>query len=333
MLWTSLIKSLRIPALCLFVFILLGLIFNFAVNGYVQLTLLLLLINCIVALSLNLVNGLTGQFSLGHAGFMAIGAYTSAYASQNWMFLPSEYSLIALFVFTLLAGVFAAIAGFIVGQPSLRLKGDYLAIVTLGFGEIIRVVLLNLDFLGGARGLSGIQNLGSFISSFIYISLWLLISFFVLWRLIHSAPGRSFLSVREDEIAAESMGVNTTKAKVQSFMISSFFAGVAGSLMAHVTQYISPASFSFLTSVNAVIMVVLGGMGSFSGSLIAAALITITPELLRPIQEITQIDLRMVIYSLALILVMVLRPKGLFGDREITHVWRAWWEKNDKPST
>jgi branched-chain amino acid transport system permease protein len=216
----------------------------------------------------------------------------------------------------------------------LRLKGDYLAIVTLGFGEIIRVLILNMDFLGGARGFSGIPGfrpidlgpltLSRFFVGFLFAIFWVLVCFFVIWRLVKSYRGRSYLSVREDEIAAEAMGVDTTRTKVKAFVISSFFAGIAGSLMAHYTNYISPSSFTFLLSVNAIIMVVLGGMGSMTGSLVAAVFITFVPELLRPLQEITQVDLRMIIYSLSLILIMLLRPRGIFAESEITDVWRKY---------
>jgi branched-chain amino acid transport system permease protein len=181
-----------------------------------------------------------------------------------------------------------------------------------------------MDFLGGPRGYSGIPSLGSFLTSFTFASIWLVICFFTIWRVMHSTFGRSFLSVREDEIAAEAMGVNTTKTKVQSFVLSSFFAGIAGALFAHFTNFINPSSFTFLQSVNAVIIVVLGGMGSMTGSIFAAIFITVLPEALRPLQEITGVDLRMVIYSLSLILVMILRPKGLFGEQELTDVWRKY---------
>ncbi len=317
-------KSLKNPALALLALTTLGFLFDFAMDAYIQLILLYALVNCLLAMSLNLINGYTGQFSLGHAGFMAIGAYFAAYANTHWDILPPSFNVIEFFVFATGAGLCAAAAGFIVGLPSLRLKGDYLAIVTLGFGEIIRVSLLNMDFLGGPRGYSNIPGLGSFLYSFLFASVWLIICFFTIWRVLHSTYGRGFLSVREDEIAAEAMGINTTSMKVRSFVLSSFFAGVAGALFAHFTNFINPSSFTYLQSVNAVIMVVLGGMGSMTGSITAAILITALPEALRPLQEITGVDLRMVIYALLLILVMILRPKGLFGNRELPEVWRKY---------
>lgn len=318
------IRSLQKPIITLFGLCLLGLLFDIALDAYYQLIILFILVNCLMAMSLNLINGYTGQFSLGHAGFMAIGAYFSAYANTHWDILPPSVQFLEYFIYALAGGSLAAVAGFLVGLPSLRLKGDYLAIVTLGFGEIIRVALLNMDFLGGPRGYANIPGFGSFLFSFIFASVWIVICFFAVWRLMRSTYGRGFLSVREDEIAAESMGINTTHMKVRSFVISSFFAGVAGSLFAHFTNFINPSSFTFLQSVNAVIMVVLGGMGSMSGVIVAAIFITALPEALRPLQDLTGIDLRMVIYSLTLILVMILRPKGLFGDMEITDVWRKY---------
>ncbi|HEY1079509.1 MAG TPA: branched-chain amino acid ABC transporter permease [Bdellovibrio sp.] len=321
-------KFLKAPLLTLIILSVVGVIFNFGLDDYFKLILLYALVNCLLSMSLNLVNGYTGQFSLGHAGFMAIGAYFTAYANTKWDILPPELNFLEFFIYCTGAGLLAALAGLLVGLPSLRLKGDYLAIVTLGFGEIIRVTLLNMDFLGGPRGYSNIPGFGSFLFSFIFAGVWLTICFFTIWRVMHSTYGRGFLSVREDEIAAEAMGINTTRMKVRAFVLSSFFAGVAGALFAHFTKFISPSSFTFLQSVNAVIMVVLGGMGSMTGSIVAAFIITILPEALRPLQELTGVDLRMVIYSLSLILVMILRPKGLFGDQEITDVWRKYVRRN-----
>lgn len=306
--------SYKWSAIFLIIILSLGFAFNQLFNAYLQTTILLLLVNCIAALSLNLINGVTGQFSLGHAGFMALGAYTAAVVSMQLQYIPT---LLAVTIATITGGLVAAAAGFLVGQPSLRLKGDYLAIVTLGFGEIIRVALLNIEYVGGPRGLSGIPSAGGFFASYSFVSIWLVISFVFMHRVLYSPLGRKLLSVREDEIAAENMGVNTTSTKVMSFMISSFFAGIAGALFAHVNQYISPSNFTFLISVNVVIMVVLGGLGSFTGSLIAATFLTILPEFLRPLQNWTGVDLRMVIYSVILILIMLIRPQGLLGDRNV----------------
>jgi branched-chain amino acid transport system permease protein len=326
-------KALKNPLLAFGVLLFVGLVINFGLNSYLQLMTLFIFINCVMAISLNLVNGYTGQFSLGHAGFMAIGAYTSAYLAKNASIFPPSLSILNFFMCTIAAGLVAAGFGFLVGQPSLKLKGDYLAIVTLGFGEIVRAALVNIDFLGGARGFSGIPALpedfipgvdAGRLMTYLYCAIWLLIAFVVIWRICHSSHGRAFLSIREDEIAAEAMGVNSTQVKVRAFVISSFFAGVAGSLFAIVNNFITPNTFSLILSINAVIMVVLGGMGSLTGSLAAAVVVTLLPEALRSVQDITGVDLRMVIYSLTLIIVMIVRPQGLFGSTEITDLWRKY---------
>ncbi len=283
-------------------------------------------INIVLAVSLNLVNGFTGQFSMGHAGFMSVGGYTSAFltiwfAQQFPGVLESPWSGAPVFVGALLAGGLAAsVAGFLVGLPSLRLKGDYLAIVTLGFGEIIRVLILNLDFIGGARGLPGIPALSHF--GWVY-SVVVVCVFFVA-RIMQSSHGREFLAVREDEIAAEATGVNTTRAKVRAFVLGAFFSGVAGGLFAHTLRYLNPQTFDFNKSFEIIIMVVLGGMGSITGSIVAAVLLTISREALRPLQELTHIDFRMIIYSLLLIVLMLTKPNGLFGRREINELFAAW---------
>lgn len=276
-------------------------------------------IGIILAVSLNLVNGFTGQFSIGHAGFMSVGAYMSAFLTLTLKaHYPDIYDYVPFdslaFVTVLFAGGLAAAGvGYLVGLPSLRLKGDYLAIVTLGFGEIIRVVLLNIDAVGGARGMPSIPKLSNFglVYSFVVLTV------FAIWRLVHSAQGRGFLAVREDEIAADAMGINTTQVKVRAFVISAFFAGIAGGLYAHYLQFINPQIFDFNKSFEIVIMVVLGGMGSISGSVLAAIFLTVLREALRPLQDIIHIDLRMVIYSLMLIILMLTRPKGMFGTSEI----------------
>lgn len=276
-------------------------------------------INIVLAVSLNLVNGFTGQFSMGHAGFMAVGGYTSAFITTTLKSLyPSLFAepflAHSIFLGALLIGALvASFAGYLVGLPSLRLKGDYLAIVTLGFGEIIRVFILNIEAIGGARGMPGIPT----FSSFGWVYTFALITVYVIKRLMDSPMGREFLSVREDEIASEAMGVNTTQAKVRAFVIGAFFAGIGGGLFAHFLTYLNPGTFDFNKSFDIIIMVVLGGMGSISGSILAAGFLTILRELLRTLQEITQVDFRMIIYSLILISMMILRPNGLFGAREI----------------
>jgi branched-chain amino acid transport system permease protein len=265
----------------------------------------------ILAVSLNLVNGLTGQFSIGHAGFMAVGGYVSAVMLMRG---PQEDPYRLFFVLAVLAGATAAaVMGWIVGKPSLRLRGDYLAIVTLGFGEIIRVIIENTPFFGGAIGLSPIPHRADFA----WIWAVAIVTILVAKRLRDSTHGRAFLSVREDEVAAEAMGIDTTGYKVRAFVISAFFAGVAGALSGAFEGNLAPQSFTFVRSFEVVAMVVLGGMGSITGSTIAAAVLTILPEYLRAVA-----NLRMVIYSIALILLMLVRPRGLLGTRELWDYFR-----------
>ncbi len=298
-----------------------------ALNPYFQRILLLMGINMVLAVSLNLINGFTGQFSLGHAGFMGIGAYTSAWVTVTMQ--PAwERALhgmpgadLLLLVVGIASGTLAAsLAGVLVGIPSLRLRGDYLAIVTLGFGEMIRVFIQNIDAIGGARGFSGIPAFTTHFTLVIYGGVAVTVA--VVWNLVHSAHGRGFLSVREDEIAAEALGVPTTRYKVISFAIGSAFAGLAGSLFAHYNGYLHPSTFWFMKSVEVVIMVVLGGMGSISGSLLAAVIITLLPEVLRPANGwlsgvvASPESLRMILYALLLIVLMIARPIGLLGHRE-----------------
>src|SRR3989454_823115 len=270
----------------------------------------------ILAVSLNLVNGLTGQFSIGHAGFMAIGGYVSAVLLMRG---PSEDPYRLFFIASIAAGAgAAALAGWLVGKPSLRLRGDYLAIVTLGFGEIIRVIIENTPLFGRAIGLSPIPR----YADFTWIWTAAIATILVSKRLRDSTHGRAFLSVREDEVAAEAMGIDTTGYKVRAFVISAFFAGVAGALSGAFEGNLAPQSFTFVRSFEVVAMVVLGGMGSITGATIAAAVLTILPEYLRAVA-----NLRMVIYSIALIALMLLRPRGLLGTRE---VW-DWWRKRRPP--
>ncbi len=329
-------KSFKVPILFYLGLLVLGILFQFAFNGYLQILILQILMYSIAAMSLNLVNGFTGQFSLGHAGFMAVGAYTSAYLSQLFPGFLESTHLLGFFLFSFLGGLMAALFGYAVGLPSLRLKGDYLAIVTLGFGEILRVVLLNIEALGGARGISGIVPypelafLDRFWVSFAYASFWFMVCLVFLWRLTRGRFGRQFLSVREDEVAAVSLGLNTTSIKVRSFVIASFFAGISGSIYAHLISIISPTVFGFMMSVNIVVMVVLGGMGSFSGSIIAAAFMTLMPEVLRSVQSITGVDLRMIIFALSLVLIMIFRPSGLLGSKEITDIYEKLKIRREK---
>jgi branched-chain amino acid transport system permease protein len=264
-------------------------------------------VNIILAVSLNLINGYTGQFSLGHAGFMAVGAYTAAVITNHFGELNTFLSC-AVFLGALLAGgLFAAVAGLLVGIPTLRLRGDYLAIVTLGFGEIIRVVLQNMNAVGGARGLTVTHLWTNFFWAFGFAA----VTVYVITALVHSTYGRGFIAVRDDEVAAAAMGINPTKYKVTAFVIGAFFAGIAGGLYAHSKQFLTPGGFGFMQSITFVVMVILGGMGNTIGVIIAAVLLTLLPEFLRPVAEY-----RMIIYSLLLIILMLTRPQGLFSFRK-----------------
>jgi branched-chain amino acid transport system permease protein len=281
----------------------------------------------LMALGLNIVVGFAGLLDLGYVAFFAIGAYTMGVLTTTavgggsgqivwgpgftfWGALP-------------FAVLFSLLAGVLLGIPVLRMRGDYLAIVTLGFGEIIRVVILNIEEIGAARGLTGIPPWANFFWVYFFAGLTILISH----RLVTSSVGRAFLAVREDEIAAEAMGVDTTRYKVKAFVIGSALAGVAGALYGSFLMYLNPGMFTFVKSFEVVAMVVLGGLGSITGSILAAIILTILPEGLRYVKdlvpdnapEILKRDPRMVIYSIMLIVLMRTRPQGLFGRREIWH--------------
>lgn len=286
-------------------------------NPYVLQILILVGVNIILATSLNLINGITGQFSLGHAGFMAVGAYTAGAMLKRYD--PSgPWQDVAFLGVLLLGGVVAAVAGLIVGIPALRLTGDYLAIATLGFGEIIAIIITNTESvgpfeIGGASGLHGIP----WLTHFFWVYAWCLVCVVCIWRLVHSTKGKAFLAVREDEVAATAMGIDTTFYKVMAFVIGAFFAGVAGGLSAAwVSGNIAPTGFGFMRSIEIVVMVVLGGSGSITGVILAAIVLTWLPEQLRFLH-----DWRMVIYSLLLIVMMLVRPEGLLGRREL------WWTR------
>ncbi len=312
----------------------------------------------IMAVSLNLINGFTGQFSIGHAGFQAIGAYSAAaltvYGHDRFFsFLPKSGPLQpglagffqgapAMLAAMLMGGLLAAGIGYLVGLPSLRLKGDYLAIVTLGFGEIIRVVIENTDKIGGSRGFNGNLDAGVLtprLTNFFWVYAVVALVILVSRNLRFSVHGLSYLSVREDEIAAQAMGVDTTKVKVKAFVLGSFFAGVAGALFAHYEFTINPSSFTFVRSFDIVTMVVLGGLGSITGAVLAAVLLTSLPEILRSAlggiaQDPTAsgstalgrflgpvvADLekyRLLTYAFLLVVLMLVRPQGIFGRGEL----------------
>lgn len=270
-------------------------------DDYWETNVILILINIIMSVSLNLINGLTGQFSIGHAGFMAVGAYSSAVITVK---LGMDFP-IALIVATLSA----AALGFLIGVPTLRLNGDYLAIATLGLGEIIRISILNIDYVGGASGFMGIPRLTTFPIAF-WIMAFVL---FFIKNFKNSAEGRACMAIRENEIAAETMGINTTKYKVLAFTIGAGFAGTAGALFSHYYYIAHPASFTFMRSFDVLTMVVLGGLGSISGSVAGAILLTGISAALADYPE-----WRMVIYSIVLIVLMLNRPQGIFGNKELS---------------
>ena len=281
------------------------LINNGLIDRYYSGIITLVCINIILAVSLNLASGFLGQLVLGHAGFMSVGAYAAALFTM-YSGLPQ---MVAFPLGILLGGVVASVFGVIIGIPALRLKGDYLAIITLGFGEIIRVLILAMPFTGGARGLRGIPNLTDYNWTYFVA----ILTVFVIYSFIQSRHGRAVIAIREDEIAAEASGINTTYYKLLAFILAAFFAGVAGALYAHHVGVLNPSKFDFNYSVEILVMVVLGGMGSITGSVISATVLTILPELLREFSTY-----RMLVYSLILIVVMLFKPSGLLGQREIS---------------
>jgi branched-chain amino acid transport system permease protein len=283
-------------------------------------------VNVILAVSLNIINGMTGQFSIGHAGFMAVGAYSASVFSL----VTKDYRIAGLgfvsdqlfFVIALaLGGVFAGLCGFLVGLPSLRLRGDYLAIVTLGFGEIIRVIVQNTPSLGGPLGLRGVPQ----YSTFAMVWFVAFITVLVARRIASSTHGRALWAIREDEVAAEAMGVDTTAYKVRAFVVSAFFAGVAGGLFSHFQTVITPAQFDFTRSIDIVVMIVAGGLGSTTGAVVAAVALTLLPEGLRTLFNTMGADsslasvvdqIRKPIYGVLLVIIMLTRPQGIFGTHE-----------------
>lgn len=287
--------------------VLFGVLYALMETGFIgsfwELNIFLICINIIMAVSLNLINGYTGQFSLGHAGFMAVGAYVGVVCTVNFH-VPFGLALI-------FGGLAAGVLGCLIGLPTLRLKGDYLAIATLGLGEIIRIVIMNIEYVGGAAGFKGIPH----HTTFPWVFLVMLFTLFFIKNFVNSKYGRSCIAVRENEIAAEAMGVNTTKYKVMAFTIGAIFAGIGGGLFAHCFYIINPSSFTFMASFNYLIMVVLGGLGSITGSIAGAFVVTFVSAALASWPEF-----RMIIYAIVLILLMFYRPQGLFGYKEITNM-------------
>lgn len=294
----------------------------------------------VLSLSLNLLNGFTGIFSLGHAGFMAIGAYISALLTMspsqkavNFYLEPMTPLLanvqIPFLPALLLAGIGAALFAFLIALPVLRLHDDYLAIASLGFAEIIRVIITNMQSV--TNGALGLKGLPKFSTTFVVWSIALLSIIFI-WALVHSAFGYSLKAIRDNEIAAEAMGINVSKVKTQSFVISGFMAGIGGALLGHLMQTIDPKMFVFSLTYNILLIVVLGGNGSITGSVIASIVVTVLMEVLRfldgPLDFIFVKTnglpgLRMVIFSLLLMIVVIYRQRGLMGTNEFSYDYFA----------
>lgn len=275
------------------------------INSYISGILILVCINIVLAISLNITAGCLGQMALGHAGFMSIGAYTAALFTKSNLIPGVGGYVLAL----ILGGLVAMIIGVVIGIPALRLRGDYLAILTLAFCEIIRVLIEFFKFTGGAKGLTGIKLQKNF--AIIYIIMLLCV--FMMYTFMKSRHGRAILSIREDEIASESSGINLTFYKTLAFAYSAFFAGVAGGMYAHYIGILGAKNFDFNKSIDILVIVVLGGLGSFTGSAIGAIVLTILPEMLRGFN-----DYRMFIYAVMLILMMMFRPSGLLGTKEFS---------------
>jgi len=302
-------------------FILFSLINSGLISRYQVGILILILINVILAASLNVTVGCLGQITLGHAGFMSIGAYTAALLTKSGFLYPGY--IVALII----GGVVAGFIGFIIGIPALRLTGDYLAIITLAFGEIIRVLIEYFKFTGGAQGLTGIPR----INNFTLIYFITIFSVIFMYSIMTSRHGRAVLAIREDEIASGASGINTTYYKTFAFVLSAIFAGIAGGIYAHNLGILGAKQFDYNYSINILVMVVLGGMGSFTGSILSAIVLTILPEVLRSFAEY-----RMIVYPLILIIMMLFRPKGLLGREEfqiskvISYFTKKRGETNEK---
>ena len=269
-------------------------------------------INVILAVSLNLTVGYLGELTLGHAGFMSVGAYVGCIFSTT-SGLPPMLSFLGGLI---LGGLAAAVAGLVIGIPVLRLKGDYLAIVTLAFGEIIRSVMVNLKITGGASGYKGIPMLTDFTSNYTVVFVVLVLTILIISNLMRSRHGRAICSIRDNVIAAESVGINVTYYKIFAFVVAAFFAGIAGVLYGHHVGSLSPANFDYNKSIEILVIVVLGGMGSLKGSVIAAILITVLPEALREFA-----DFRLLAYSVVLIVMMLLNASPKFADLKARLRW------------
>jgi branched-chain amino acid transport system permease protein len=303
------------------------------INPYIQLIMMYVGINIILTISLNLVNGYMGEFSVGHAGFMAVGAYISALLTMN--VIPENLAGLLFPVTVLLGGIGAGLIGLIVAIPSFKTRGDYLAIVTLAFNMIVKSAIENIDAIGGPRGIPGIDRL----TTMPWVFFWTVLTIWIIRNFVYSNYGRGVFSIREDEIASDLMSVNTRQVKLLTFMLSSFCAGIAGALFAHLLQFISPRVFDILKSTDILIMVYLGGIGSIGGSILGATIYTVLLEVLRPLGYF-----RFVLMPLLLIFLMLYRPRGIMGLREFrwfipgyelfaSKIWRRQKEVSNAPSS
>ncbi|MCL6610019.1 MAG: branched-chain amino acid ABC transporter permease [Peptococcaceae bacterium] len=284
-------------------------------NPYYEQVLTMMGIYLIAALGLNLITGYTGQFSFGHAAFMSIGAYSSALMTLK-MHTPFLVNLLA-------GGLIAAFCGILLAFPSMRLTGDYLGITTLGFGEIVRVLFINMEITGGAIGLAGIPKETDFVTVFVLV----ILSVWGLYRIVNSRFGRALAAIREDEIAAETMGVNALMYKVESFSIGCFLAGISGGLYAHSLQYINPSDFGFAKSFELLNFVVIGGLGSIPGTVLGTAVLSLAPEFLRFVKEY-----RMLIYGALMVAMMVFRPNGILGGVNLGDLFRRLKRRTKPPA-
>ena len=301
---------------------------DFQINPYYARIINLVGINITLAVSLNLINGLAGQFSIGHAGFLAVGGYSATYLTvyhgESLAGIvggtPAEGigSIVVMLASLAVGALAAACAGLVVGIPSLRVKGDYLAIVTLGFSEIIRVVILNIPSVGGATGFTDALP----ITNFFWIFFVALLTITIVRNITNSTFGRALGALRGDELAAEAMGINTTRYKVMAFVISAALAGMAGGLSGQLfANPLNPQNLNFVKSIEVIVMIVVGGIGSITGAVVGATTLTVLPEALRTVDQQFP-GLRMVVYALLLILFMIFRPQGLLGRKELTDLFR-----------
>jgi len=326
-------QKLSVPVTLLALLMTVMLLAQFGViDLYIQTIILFVGINIIISSSLNLVNGHMGEFSCGHAGFIAVGAYVSSILSvalftQDRVFgaplLPPQYAFIGFPLVVIAGGIAAAFAGLLVALPSFKTRGDYLAIITIAANYIIITLIINIDKIGGARGFMGMKRVilaMEDVAEIPWMILWVFIftvlCIIAIRRFVSSTYGKGIIAIQQDEVAAEIMSVNTNKMKLIAFMLSSGLAGIAGGLYAHVIGYVNPKSFDILKSTEALVMVYLGGMGSITGSILSAVLFTLLLELLRPLQII-----KWVAIPLLLIILMQFRPEGIMGNRELADIF------------